>query len=347
MKKNKVKIYRELKRSLTLLSFITTNLSVLVFAFLEFNISIREGRNADFHLPDALGMIIPYGAVMGVVTWISLRKSYKYMSALLFGLKRVAEGNFKKELEISNAGPYKEIFLNFNKMQRELESTKTLREDFINHFSHEFKTPIMSINGFATLLLKEDLPREEQIRYLETISAESKRLAELSRNSLLLTKLESTEIQTESEIFLLDEQIRECVILLSPLWTKKNIDLSADLFPMEVKADRTLMKQVWINLLTNAITYTPEGGSVTITQKGEKNRCSLSIRDTGMGIDEEDLSRIFTKFHKGKNVYKSAGLGLGLSIVKRILDISGGSVKAESVPGEGSCFTVILPCIKN
>ncbi len=340
-------MYRELKKSLSLLSFITTNLSVLVFAFLEYSISIREGRTSDFQLYDALGMIIPYGALMGVVTWISQRRSYKYMSSLLYGLKRVGEGNFKKELDLSNAGPYKEIFLNFNKMQRELESTKTLREDFINHFSHEFKTPIMSINGFATLLLREDLPREEQIGYLETISEESKRLADLSRNSLLLTKLESTEIQSDREIYLLDEQIRECVILLSPFWMKKRIDLSADLYPVEVKADRTLMKHVWINLLSNAIKYTPEGGSVTITQKGQKNRCSLSIRDTGMGIDDEDLARIFTKFHKGRNVYKSAGLGLGLSIVKRILDLSGGSVKAESVPGEGSCFTVNLTCINN
>ena len=345
-KKNNSKMLKSLKISLFLVSFIITNISVLIFALVEYTIYDRMGRPGSFAFIDAVGMIIPMGLVLGLVSWVTIRTSYRYISTLMNGIQKVADGDFNVSLNEEKGGLFKEVYRNFNKMVYELNNTQTLREDFINHFSHEFKTPIMSINGFASLLLKQDLNKDDEIRYLGIISAESKRLSELSSNSLLLTKLESKVIHPTTSAIHLDEQIRECVILLSPLWMDKKIDLTADLSPTIVEVNKDLMKHVWINLLSNAIKYTPKYGEITINLKTEKMSCSITIQDSGIGMDQQDQASMFNKFYKGNNNYSSSGLGLGLSIVKRILDLSSGMIKAESTPGKGSCFTVLLPIKK-
>ncbi len=344
--KHKINLLKDLKISLVILSFIITNTSVMVFAFLDYWISAHFGRSVNYNPSDALGMIIPMGAVMGIISWILINISYKYVSTLLKGINRVSRGEFSTRLDVGKGGPLKEIYRNFNKMADELENTQTLREDFINHFSHEFKTPIMSINGFATLLMDQEISDEERRKYLGIISKESRRLTELSNNSLLLSRLESTQIQANLEAYQLDEQIRECVILLSPLWNGKNLDVSADLSPVILEADKGLMKHVWINLLSNAVKFTPSEGTISIELSVKGDVCIISIKDSGIGMEEDDLEKIFRKFQKGKNMYMSNGLGLGLSIVRKIVDLSQGTIHVDSSPGKGSCFSVTLPIKK-
>lgn len=341
--KSKKRVMKPLKTHLILLSLVLILYSVIIFIIIEYIIYVKLGRPGFFSIVDGVGMVVPMALILAVISWMTIRKSYKYLATLIQGIKKVANGDFNVSLNSETSGVFKEVYKNFNTMVVELKNTQTLREDFINFFSHEFKTPIMSINGFATLLLKLNKGNEEEKKYLEIISSESKRLAELSTNSLILTKLESKAIQPLKSAVQIDEQIRECVILLSPLWMNKKIDLTAELFPVQINASRELLHHVWINLLSNAIKFTPENGTIKLNLTKNSECCIFLIEDSGMGIREEEITKIFTKFYKGNNKYMSSGLGLGLSIVKKVLDITGGTIEVKSTLGRGTVFMVTIP----
>ena len=241
------------------------------------------------------------------------------------------------------AGPLAAAYEDFNKMAEELQGVQTLREDFINSFSHEFKTPITAVSGFAELLQEPGLTEEERSQYLQIIAEEAHRLANLANSTLLMSRLESQHSIPEKEPFSLDEQIKRCTILLSSAWEKKRIAFSADLEPVSYVGNEELMRHVWINLLNNAIKFTPEGGEVSITLQCSPEQIQVQISDTGIGMSPEMISHIFDQYYQGEPNHTEKGLGLGLSIVHRIVELCGGQIQVDSIPDQGSVFTVLLP----
>ena len=255
----------------------------------------------------------------------------------------VASGDFNVKLDIHSIYELEELSRSFNKMTQELSSIETLRSDFINNLSHEFKTPIVSIKGFAELLSEGGLTENEQREYLDIIIAESKRLAYLSTNVLNLTKVENLEIVTEIATFQLDEQVRKAVLQLEAGWVSKNITVDIETDDIEYTGSPDLTQQILLNLIDNAIKFSHEGGVITIRLSDRDDTFLLSIKDNGIGMDDQTLSQIFDKFYQGDSSRAKEGNGLGLSIVKRIVDLCGGTIKATSTQNKGSEFVISLP----
>ena len=236
-----------------------------------------------------------------------------------------------------------DLLRNFNLMVEELGSIEMLRNDFINDFSHEFRTPIVSIRGFARQLQDEDLPAEKRREYAGIIVRESERLSRMAANILLLARFESQQIVTGSEDYELDEQLRNCVILLEKDWSGRGIDMELDLEPLRIGGNEEMLSHVWINLLDNAIKYSKDGGTVTLACGMVGGEARVSIRDEGPGMDEATARHIFEKFYQGDRSHSGKGNGLGLPIARRIVELCGGRIDVESAEGQGSMFTVSLP----
>lgn len=320
---------------IALVMFSETTLAVI-------NLFFWKNQNVGaFVIPIA---IMPALAIIltGIIIYIN-NQTNKFTVKFVGAFDKVAHGEFGYQLEVPKKGQFKSLFENFNKMSAELKSIQTLKDEFIHDFSHEFKTPIASINGFANLLLEGGLSEEEQRQYLKIIADESARLSTLSENTLMLNRLENQQIIGEVKPFRLDLQIKECVILLEREWSAKDIALSSDLFEAEIEGNASLLQQVWINLLNNAIKFTPEGGEINVSMSAEDNFICVSVRDNGIGMSAEVASHIFEKYYQGDSSHATRGNGLGLSIVRRIVTLSGGDVRVESKEGEGSAFIVKLP----
>ena len=317
--------------------------SVCIYATVDFADNYIVLGNKHYDAVRAVGMLFPMGVVMGTISYITSKVVYRFVSRLTKGINEIADGNFGIRLDLEKAGPMKEVFINFNKMGAELQSLQTLHNDFINNFSHEFKTPITSINGFAMLLLDESVSEGDKRKYLQIIADESERLAAMSSNTLLLSKLESQQFVTDKKSYSLDEQIKRCSILLSNEWSKKKINFLAELEPVVYHGNSDLMQQVWINLLSNAIKFTPEFGEISVTLKKEEKFIKVEISDSGKGMNEEERARIFVKYYQIDPSHSNKGLGLGLPIAKRIIDLCGGKIEVTSKLNEGSTFTVYLP----
>ena len=287
--------------------------------------------------------LVIMGAIVGITSTLFSRHFNHLVSGLTGGLKSVAEGDFSRRLDPKKGGPLEAAYEDFNKMSQELQSIQTLRDDFINHFSHEFKTPITAVKGFAELLREPDTTPEEREQYLQIIIDESSRLADLANNTLLLTKLESQQFIAEKRRYSLDEQIKRCAILLSPAWEKKEISFTANLEPAEYDGNEELMRHVWLNLLSNAVKYTPEGGEIAVTLQPSREELTVTVADTGIGMPPEVRAHIFDKYYQGSPNSGGRGLGLGLSIALRIVELCGGNIQVDSVEDQGSTFTVRLP----
>jgi len=257
--------------------------------------------------------------------------------------KEVAKGNFDVQVENNSDDEVGQLTKNFNKMIRELKSIEYLRKDFINSVSHEFKTPIASIQGFAKLLQKGNLSKEEEQEYADIIVEETTRLSKLSSNILRLSSLENQEMLEKKTVFSLDEQIRKIILLLEHKWSNKNIDFDIELDEIQYHGDEELLQQVWINLLDNAIKFSNTNSSIIVRLYRTASAAKLEISDTGIGMSEETMLRIFERFYQGDKAHSYDGNGLGLSLVKRILDLCNGSIHVKSKLHEGSTFTVELP----
>lgn len=262
---------------------------------------------------------------------------------LMDGLRAVAGGDYSVRLKTDKHQLLDDLCEDFNRMTEELQSVRTLREDFVNSYSHEFKTPITAIKGFAELLSEPDLTEEERQQYLRIIQDESARLAELTNRTLLLTKLQSQRFLPDQTTFPLDEQIRRCAILCAHSWEEKHLTFSAELESVDCTSNEELLRQVWINLLNNAIRYTPPGGEIGVELRRVGGEAVVRVWDTGMGMTPEVLSHIFEKYYQGAAEDKKHGLGLGLSIVHRIIELTEGRIEVDSQPQQGSSFTVYLP----
>ena len=235
------------------------------------------------------------GAAAGAVNY----RLNQNLSRLTRGLEAIADGDFSVRLDPSKAGPMSSTYEDFNKMGKELQSIQTLREDFINNFSHEFKTPITAVQGFAELLQEPDLTEEDRRQYTQIILNESTRLASMADSALLLTHLEAQQVIPDQAPYALDEQIKQCAILLSGQWERKHIAFSAELEEASFVGNQEVMRHVWLNLLNNAIKYTPEGGEITVTLTVSAGEIAVRVSDTGIGMDEETQRHVFDKYYQG------------------------------------------------
>ena len=270
----------------------------------------------------------------------------KPVNKIINALNRLASGDFQTRLSFE--GHFRkfpiarELTDSFNAMAAELEGTELLRSDFINNFSHEFKTPIVSIAGFAGLLKQGNLPEEEQKEYISIIESQSRRLADMATNVLNMTKVENKSILTDVTRFNLSEQLRCCVLLLEHKWDKKHQEINVDLDEYMICANRELMEQVWVNLIDNAVKFAPEYGTVTISVARKEERLLVSVSNTGSSIPPEQRKDIFRKFYQADRSHSTEGNGIGLAIVKRVAELHGGSVRVDSNELE-TTFTVELP----
>ena len=290
----------------------------------------------------SLGIIIPVILFISIVNFVTSRMFAKQATDLADGLAKAANGDYHAKLDPSKSAVFAVAYNNFNKLEEELKKSNTLQDEFVNNYSHEFKTPITSIKGFAELLLEEDLDKKTQAKYLKIIVEESEKLTYLANNSILLTKLNSQGIIPNKKIYSLDEQIRKCVILLEPEYNKKKINLTCNLEEVNYFGSEEIMEHLWMNLINNAIKYTPDNGNIEVNLRNYEETIMFSVVDSGIGMTKEELSQIFNKFYQVDKSKTTKGLGLGLTIVSRIVELVEGKIKVESEPGKGSVFTITL-----
>ncbi|USG67166.1 HAMP domain-containing histidine kinase [Brevibacillus ruminantium] len=264
---------------------------------------------------------------------------------LIDALRRIAKGDFSVKLDIKMEHQWGLLVDNINHMAEQLNQMEQLRQEFISNVSHEIQSPLTSISGFARALRSEHLTREERLHYLDIIETESKRLSKLSDNLLKLTSLEAKHHPMERKRYRLDKQLRNIILAYEPQWLEKEIELDVALEKLEIIADEDLMSQVWNNLFANSIKFTPNGGSISMRAEQQGEELIVKISDTGIGISEEDLERIFERFFKADKSRNrtGGGSGLGLSIVKKIVSMHHGKISVQSRIGEGTTFTIILP----
>lgn len=268
------------------------------------------------------------------------------VNSIINVMNRLATGDFRARISFGSAfakvPTVVELTDSINTMAEDLENTELLRLDFVNNFSHEFKTPIVSIAGFAKLLRSRDLTEEQRGEYLAIIEEESLRLSAMATNVLSLTRVENQTILTDVTTFNLSEQIRSCFLVLEDKWTQKCLDLVLDFDEYEISANEELLRQVWINLIDNAVKFTPYGGTVSVHIAGTGETVSVTVENTGSSISPDNTRRIFQKFYQEDRSHSAPGNGVGLAVVKRIVDLHHGLVWVRS-ENEVTAFTVKLP----
>lgn len=312
---------------------------VIIFFILNLNIDIAEFMNNHTFVTTGILLVVPL--VIGTVITILIGNPVlKIMKNLSKAINEISNGNYKVRLPETN--PLKELNQNFNKMVSELDSVEILRDDFVNNFSHEFKTPIVSIKGFAEELKRTDLTEEERIKYLDIIIEESNRLAELSTNILNLSKIEKQTILTDKVKVNIGEQIRKVILVEMKKIEHKNIELNLEIDDVNAIVNEGLMEQVWINIIENAIKYSNQNGMLDISVKNNGEEIIVKIKDNGIGIEEEELEHIFNKFYKIDKSASSPGNGLGLALAKKIVDLHEGKIEVKSKINEGTEFTIEL-----
>lgn len=328
-----------------ILLFVTFSCTSVILHFL-----IESGwLNLDHSL--ALSTLLLYMATLSIsigtaLSSIAAHIFLKPIRELIVVANSLAKGNFSVRVAFSSFAKITELqdlTSSFNHMAEELEQTEILRRDFINNFSHEFKTPIISIRGFAKLLKKPSLSKEEQEEYLDIIIKESTRLSELTTNILNLTKLENQKILSNQTTFSLDEQIRRIVLLLQNKWESKQLDLEFDLTPLKFYGNEDLLSQVWLNLFDNAIKFSPMGEKIWISLSLEKELAVFRIRNRSSSLSSESLRHLFDKFYQGDSSHSTVGNGLGLALAKTIIELHCGKISVNLLSSDEIEFCCELP----
>lgn len=315
----------------------STLISALLFAFL----------NHFFDLPEsipAIGWLLIFNSLIaGLITSFINGKLLEPITSLSKAMKEVAQGDFEQHLGTnSRIAEVRESYQSFNVMTKELRATEVLQMDFVSNVSHEFKTPINAIEGYTMLLQGEELS-QEQNEYAEKILYNTKRLSGLVGNILLLSKLENQNIPMKKKDYRLDEQIRQALLSLETKWTEKKIDFQVEMDEVRYMGNEGLFMYIWINLLDNAIKFSPAQGTITMFLRQEKDSVKFILEDEGPGIDDGVKNRIFDKFYQADGSHKAEGNGLGLALVKRIVDSANGMIKAGNREYGGCRFVVQLP----
>ena len=345
----KIKTQRTMRFWFTFAIFIliaiTGVTTALIFILLDFILSFNEIQIDGYLL--AISMALACIMIGAGLAALSGKHITSRLSRISHGMREVARGNFAARVpekdKKNSPSEFGELERSFNQMASDLDGIEIFRNDFINNFSHEFKTPIVSIRGFARQLQSESLSDEERREYLDIIVSESERLVNMSSNVLLLSKLENQQIVSDKTEFYLDEQIRRSILLLEKEWAEKEIELDIDLEEIKFNFNEEMLSHVFINLLSNAIKFTDLGGKIEISLKMRGESAIFSVKDNGIGMSDEVKERIFEKFYQGDSSHASRGNGIGLNIVQRIVSLAHGAIEVESRLYEGSKFTVTLP----
>lgn len=303
---------------------------------------VSKGKYIEYTVP--LYVMPPVAFLSAFVMLYLIRRNHKKAEILIDSMNRVAAGDLNVKITSDTKDKkYIQIYENFNKMVEELSSVNDMRDDFINAFSHEIKTPLSSINGFSNLILDGGLDKSEEKRVLKIISASSDKLLRLTDNMLTLSRLENQKLMAPAEEVKLDAIIKNCIIMLETQWAEKNVSVSTDLLPVKINGNKTQLSQVFLNLLSNAVKFTPAGGEVCVDMREENGFVFADVKDTGIGIAEDELNAVFEKYYRSRNAKHTEGTGLGLAICKRVCALHGGDIFVKSVLNEGSTFTVKLP----
>ncbi len=291
-------------------------------------------------------ILVPVLTIISSIFLISFssKRTAAPIVALSKATKEIAKGDFNISINLSNRkDEIGDLERDFNLMVQELRSNEILKKDFITNVSHEFKTPLAIIQGYGKLLADDTLPTDERCQYASKLERESKRLITVTANILRLSKLESQAITPLATPFQLDEQIRQAVLALQTAWSNRNIDFDIEMRPFFYVGDEELLSQVWLNLIDNAIKFSHDGGTVKIRMTKIDNSVQVKITDCGIGMDDATKTHIFEQFYQGDTSLTREGSGLGLPIVKRIIDLHHGRIDVESHLGKGTRFIVTLP----
>ena len=310
------------------------------FHFEEYEFSFAR---ALFHPFVTFSVIIFLGLNMALIFFFKFSKKFlKPIHELKKGMDQVKNGNFNIRIENEFHNETQDLINNFNLMVEELQKSETLKSDFISNVSHEFKTPLSSIQGYATLLQDESLSKEDKDKYTKYIIDSTQKLNVLISNILKISKIDNQKIVIEQELFELDEQIREVVLSLEKEWTNKNIELDIDLDEVSIRTDKILLSHVWSNIIGNAIKYSYDNSKIEIKLRNENDKIKVTIKDYGIGIEEEKIPYIFNKFYQGDTSHSNEGNGLGLALVKGIVDLINGKIEVHSEVNKGTEFIVTL-----
>jgi len=297
-----------------------------------------------------LGLLLT-GIIAGTVGKVARSRGWipemRAFAAIIEALEKISQGDFSIRLdnEFQDHDIAGELATKVNKMAMELDQMENMRQEFISNVSHEIQSPLTSIRGFARALENDQLSAEERHHYLDIIQNESTRLSRITEDLLRMAALESDKVKFEPKPYRLDNQIRNLILACEPQWMDKSINMDVSLEEVEITADEDLLSQLWINLIHNSIKFTPQAGSVQVTLSPRVDQVEFRISDTGIGISDEDRTRIFERFYKAdkSRTRSNGGSGLGLSIAKKIVDMHKGTIEVESKVGAGTTFTVSLP----
>lgn len=321
-------------------------ISVLIFlGFKFFNLSEvlqnNQGSLSNFLILSACGLTLAL-----LLTVIGIRSFFEPIHKLIKATEKITEGHFEEAIipikPKNRNGEIENLIISFNQMVKDLSSNEILRTDFINNVSHEFKTPLAAIQGYATLLQDDTITNEDKKLYTNQIVGATKQLTTLTGNILKLTKLENQKIQFNYDKYKLDEQIRQSILEYETFWNRKNLDFDLDLEEVIIISDKELLNHVWSNLINNAIKFSKDGGTIKITLEQDDYHIIVKVTDYGVGISEENIKRIFEKFYQADKSRANEGYGLGLAICYNIVKVLKGDIKCDSKLGEYTTFTVTL-----
>ncbi len=292
------------------------------------------------------GNVIVITVISATIDYIRRKQMVdKPVRQILSAAEKVMQGDFSVRIapvkEFAGETGFNEIIRCFNKMTEELAGTETLRTDFIANVSHELKTPLAVMGNYATILQRPGITDEERCEYAKGISDSARRLAQLITNILKLNKLENQQIFPQAQEYDLGEQLCESLLQFEDAWEKKELNIETDIEDdIRIRSDEELLSLVWNNLISNAVKFTPNGGTIGVSLKARDNLVIVSVSDTGCGIRPEVGQHIFEKFYQGDTSHATQGNGLGLALVKRVVDILNAEISVQSVYGQGSTFTV-------
>ncbi len=308
-----------------------------------------------FLINAVLGFIL-FGVAVAIIGPLLRPNEHKLFAELIEVMRRISRGDFQVDLApmLGQMGrhererhPFAQLVTTIDDMAANLKEMEELRQEFISNVSHEIGSPLTSIMGFAKALKSGTLDLEERERYLDIIEMECVRLSKLSDNLMKLAVLDSAKSSVHPAVYRLDKQLISLILACEPQWEAKDIEMNLEPEELEITADEDLMSQVWLNLLHNAIKFTPAGGRISVAVTRENGYAAVRVADNGPGIAAEDQPRIFERFYKAdkSRTRASGGSGLGLSIAYKIVEMHGGSIAVTSQPGEGTVFTVMLPVV--
>ena len=323
--------------SCCMMLFVSTLADSMGLVFTEENI----GAAAKVTFLNVLLLTLLFGSIDYIRRKLTVDRPVKI---IIEATERIMQGDFSVRVRpMHGAGMegFHQIGIAINAMAAELAGTETLRTDFIANVSHELKTPLAVMGNYATMLQRPGIPEDERREYAKAISEAARKLAQLITNILKLNKLENQQIFPQPQEFDLGEQLCECLLVFEDAWEARNLEIETDIQDdVRIKSDPELLSLVWNNLISNAVKFTPDGGTIGLSLKTEDGSVVIQVRDTGCGIKPEVGQHIFEKFYQGDTSHATQGNGLGLALVKRVVDILNGEIGVQSVYGTGSTFTV-------